>query len=246
MNYTHAELDARLDGCAAGWRLSFHCNGDVGLDAVVDSYEACLARHGLAGTDHRWRVEHCGAGRRDQFARAAGLGVHDARSRRSSSSTGVTSSTGSSSPRRWARGGSASPTRGRPVSTPRCTTTAPCRSPGAAARRPGGGRRATPAARSTGDPALTMDQALRAHTIHGARALRRGHDLGSIEVGKLADLVLLSADPTAVNPHALTDMCRSGDVGRASGSTCGRSWTRWRRSTRRPTRPGHHRRPRCC
>jgi hypothetical protein len=49
-----------------------------------------------------------------------------------------------------------------------------------------------------------MDQALRAHTINGARQLGRDHDLGTIEVGKLADLVELSADPMTVDPHELT------------------------------------------
>ena len=49
-----------------------------------------------------------------------------------------------------------------------------------------------------------MDQALRAHTINGARQLGRDQDLGTIEVGKLADLVELSADPMTVDPHGLT------------------------------------------
>jgi imidazolonepropionase-like amidohydrolase/Tol biopolymer transport system component len=44
---------------------------------------------------------------------------------------------------------------------------------------------------------LTPLEALRAATLDAARILGAERDLGSIEVGKLADLVLLDADPTA-------------------------------------------------
>lgn len=42
---------------------------------------------------------------------------------------------------------------------------------------------------------LTPLQAIRAATLDGARYLGMDHDLGSIEVGKLADLVILNASP---------------------------------------------------
>ena len=35
--------------------------------------------------------------------------------------------------------------------------------------------------------------------------MRRDHDLGSITVGKLADLVEFSTDPFTANPETLTD-----------------------------------------
>lgn len=47
------------------------------------------------------------------------------------------------------------------------------------------------------DSGLTPMQALQAATINAATATDRSKDLGSIEVGKLADLVLLNADPLA-------------------------------------------------
>ncbi len=77
MNYTRAQLDAILDNAAPkGWQMAFHANGDLALDLALDAYEDALNRHGLLGTDHRWRLEHCGAGTRAHFDRAARLGVH--------------------------------------------------------------------------------------------------------------------------------------------------------------------------
>jgi len=42
---------------------------------------------------------------------------------------------------------------------------------------------------------LTLTEALRAYTANAARAIHREHKLGTLEVGKLADIVILAADP---------------------------------------------------
>jgi imidazolonepropionase-like amidohydrolase len=44
---------------------------------------------------------------------------------------------------------------------------------------------------------LTPAAALQAATIHNARALHQANNLGSIEAGKLADMVILDANPLA-------------------------------------------------
>ena len=76
MNYTRAQLDAILDELVpTGYQIAFHCNGDVGFDVVLDAYARALAKFNPLGSDHRWRVEHLGAARKDQFERAAALGV---------------------------------------------------------------------------------------------------------------------------------------------------------------------------
>ncbi len=62
----------------------------------------------------------------------------------------------------------------------------------AVTRRTRGGRQVAPG------QAVTPMQALRAYTLAAAEASGMGDLAGSIEVGKLADLALLDADPTAV------------------------------------------------
>lgn len=58
------------------------------------------------------------------------------------------------------------------------------------------------------DQALTLDEALQAHTINAAWQQKRDHEIGSIEAGKLADLVLLNTDPYTVDPARLQDTMR--------------------------------------
>ncbi|MFO8011002.1 MAG: amidohydrolase [Dehalococcoidia bacterium] len=56
------------------------------------------------------------------------------------------------------------------------------------------------------DEALSPEQALRVYTMGGAYASFEESTKGSITPGKLADLVLLSADPTAIYPDEIRDI----------------------------------------
>lgn len=56
------------------------------------------------------------------------------------------------------------------------------------------------AALTSGDPAVDATEILRAATIDGARALGMEHLIGSLEVGKRADLVLLDLDQPHLTP----------------------------------------------
>jgi 5-methylthioadenosine/S-adenosylhomocysteine deaminase len=47
---------------------------------------------------------------------------------------------------------------------------------------------------------MTAPEALEMVTIHGAKAVGRGHELGSIEPGKLADIVLLDMKQAHTTP----------------------------------------------
>ncbi len=53
---------------------------------------------------------------------------------------------------------------------------------------------------------VSVEEALKLYTLNGAHASFEEDLKGSIEVGKLADLVVLGADPTAVDPMAIKDI----------------------------------------
>ena len=56
------------------------------------------------------------------------------------------------------------------------------------------------------EQAISPDEALRMYTLAGAYASNEEKLKGSIAVGKLADMVLLSADPTGVAPEEIKDI----------------------------------------
>jgi predicted amidohydrolase YtcJ len=53
---------------------------------------------------------------------------------------------------------------------------------------------------------LTVEQAIRAQTIDAAWQLFSDDIIGSLEVGKYADLVVLSTDPRSVPPEEIADL----------------------------------------
>ena len=67
---------------------------------------------------------------------------------------------------------------------------------------------------------LTPAAALTAATLHNARVLKMDGTLGSIEAGKLADLVLLDADPLADirNTRKIRTVIKNGLVAPREGT----------------------------
>jgi predicted amidohydrolase YtcJ len=53
---------------------------------------------------------------------------------------------------------------------------------------------------------ITMDEALRMHTLDGALAIGKERDRGSLEAGKLADIIVLAEDPYDVDVDHLPDI----------------------------------------
>jgi hypothetical protein len=62
------------------------------------------------------------------------------------------------------------------------------------------------------DQRISLDRALRAITWEGARSLGLEGEIGSIEVGKRADLTVLEEDPYAVDPKDLREIPIWGTV----------------------------------
>jgi len=206
MNYTPEELTAVIDAHAPeGWQMSFHCNGDVGFDVVLDVYERALKAHKILGTDHRWRVEHLGACRKEQFQRAAALGVEASMGPFQFlfwgdllDGTLFAPAIGS----QWQAVGDAFDA-GLEVSFHNDGSVTP---PDVLLNLQGTVTRTTRSGTVHGpDQAITLDQALRAVTVNAARQLFVEDKVGSLQVGKLADLVELSKDPYTVDPRRITE-----------------------------------------
>lgn len=201
MNYTPAELGAVIDAHAPeGWQMSFHCNGDAAIDVVLDVYERGLKAHKLLGTDHRWRVEHLGACRKEQFQRAAALGVEASMGPFQFlfwgdllDGTLFPPEIGS----QWQAIGDAF-AAGLEVSFHNDGSVTP---PDVLLNLQSTVTRTTNSGTVHGpNQAISLDQALRAVTINAARQLFVDDTVGSLEIGKLADLVELSRDPYTVDP----------------------------------------------
>ena len=206
MNYTRLQLDQVIDRFAPlGYQMSIHCNGDIGFDVVLDTYEMALTKYKLLGTDHRWRVEHLGAARADQFKRAADLGVTVSLGPFQYiywgdllDGTMFDPAYGSE----WVRMNSAFQTDVHPS----FHNDGPVSPPDVLLNIQSMINRTTDSGKVHGaNQAITMQQALEAVTINGAYQLKRDKEVGSLEVGKYADLVELSTDLTKVDPKQITE-----------------------------------------
>ncbi|MFB2596274.1 amidohydrolase [Herbiconiux sp. P17] len=201
-NYTREQLDEVVERYFPdGWQLACHVHGDLAVDRVLDCWEALLERHPRTG--HRLRMEHVGAMTPAQFERAAALGV--------------TASILIDHVYYWGEvlvDDLFGPEHGGPWANARAaldaglkvsfhndgtvTPAEPLRNMAVAmTRTTRSGRHLEGAA------GVTLDEAIRAETLDAAWQLFSEHEVGSLEVGKFADLVVLSADPYTVKPDAL-------------------------------------------
>lgn len=184
------------------WQLSCHVHGDAAIDVVLNAFGKA---HVPASS--RPRLEHVGAMRPDQFDRAAAMGVtpsmfiehvyywgdvlvdklfgreHGARwmAARSAFEAGLRVSFHNDSP----------VTPPDPIGNIATAVTRVAR---------GSGRVLAPEQR------IGVDAAIRAQTLNAAWKLRLDGEIGSLEPGKYADLVVLSANPRQLAPEQLRDV----------------------------------------
>lgn len=182
-----------------GWQVGVHVQGDSAMAAVLDALEFAVA---AAPRDHRHRLEHAGYATPELIQRIARLGAltinqpnylrdsgdeflarlgeraHGLQPLRDELVAGITVVLSSDS----------DVTSYRPLDTIRSSI-----------------ERRTRAGEPIGEAqALTLEEALRAHTISAAYALRMEDRIGSIEAGKLADIVVVDGDLTSASPDEIS------------------------------------------
>lgn len=204
-NYTRDQLAEIVAAYfPLGWQMACHVHGDAGVDTILDVYEEALQQH--PRPDHRLRLEHVGAIRPDQLRRAADLGVTCSIFVDQIHYWGDVLVDGLFGPdrgSRWMPAGSAV-AAGMRISLhndPPVTPEEPLRNIAVAVTRTApSGRVLAPEER------LTVEQAIRAQTLDAAWQLFADDVTGSLEVGKYADMVVLSADPRTVPPEQIADL----------------------------------------
>lgn len=204
-NYTREQLTEIVHAYyPLGWQMACHVQGDRGVDTILDVYADALERWPRA--DHRLRLEHVGAITDAQLRRAHDLGVTCSIFVDQIHYWGDVLVDGLFGPERgsrWMPAGSAVAT-GMRISLhndPPVTPEEPLRNIAVASTRTApSGRVLAPEER------LTVEQAIRAQTLDAAWQLFADDVIGSLEVGKYADLVVLSADPRAVAPEDVADL----------------------------------------
>jgi len=199
-----ADLQAAIIAAhRSGWQVATHAIGDLAIDVVLDAYERALAEY--PRRDPRHRIEHFAVVQPRQVARAAGLGVIPVPQGRFASELGdgMLAAVG--------------PARHDWLYRQRSLLEAGMVLPGSSDRPVVAGapllgiadmvnRRTASGAPFNPGEAITAPQALHAYTRGSAYASRQEHVKGSIAPGMLADLVVLSEDPTAVSPERIAGL----------------------------------------
>ena len=205
--YLQADADALRSAIIAahrsGWQVATHAIGDRAIDLVLDAYADALAR--FPRRDPRHRIEHFAVVQPRQVTRAAELGVTAVPQGRFATELGdgMLAAVG--------------PDRHAWLYRQRSLLEAGMVLPGSSDRPVVAGapllgidgmvnRRTSSGAPFNPGEAVTAEQALRAWTWGSAYASRQEHVKGSIAPGMLADLVVLSEDPTAVSPDRIAGL----------------------------------------
>ncbi len=187
----------------AGWPILIHCQGDAAVDEALDAIEHTYGADPATGLN---RIEHATMARQDQIERMKRLGVQPSFIPDFVYLYGAAYRDQIFGPERAdfmapagaaARAGvpftlhSDSPAAGLPINPLRHVQTAVTR------------RCAIDNSVIGPDLAITIDQALRAITVNAARQIGLEDVIGTLTVGKDADLTILESDPIRTEPERI-------------------------------------------
>ena len=204
--YSQEQADSLVaEAHAKELQVAIHCLGNRSLDRALTAFENAIKQRRVA--DPRFRIEHFTITSREQIRRAAALGVvavvqpgfHFTGGERYKSRADELAGDARPIPLRTMLD------EGLMVSA---SSDYPC---GPLSPLVGLYAAVTRRTRQGGDPvtpeeAVSVAEALRMYTINAAHAMKRETEAGSLEIGKRADIVVLSHDPTTSNPDFLRDI----------------------------------------
>jgi predicted amidohydrolase YtcJ len=203
LTMTPAEIHAAVENAhRAGFQIGVHANGDVTIGYVLDAYERVQKQWPRA--DARHRIEHCSLVNPDLLRRIRAAGVIPTPFYTYVYYHGDKWAEYGPDKMRWMFAHRSFLDHGIPVA-------------GASDYMPGPYEplmalqslvtRTDYAGRAWGpNQKVTVDEALRICTLNGAHASFEEQHKGSITPGKLADFVMLAADPHDVAPQQLKDI----------------------------------------
>lgn len=205
LNPSQEELnEGALQAHRAGFQVAIHAVEEGTVEAAAIALEYCLSR--LPKLDHRHRVEHCSVCpprllRRLKSVKA--LVVTQPAFIYYSGDRYLSEVPDTQFP--WLYRTKSFRKNGlKPAASSDCPV-APCNPVvgiyAAVTRKAESGQLILP------DEAVSVEEALRMYTLAGTYASFEERSKGSIEVGKLADLVVLGADPTEVAPEQIKEIC---------------------------------------
>ncbi len=202
-NYSETQMTQMCRAAMnAGWPILIHCKGDAAIDDALGAIESAYGANPATGLN---RIEHATMARQDQLERMKRLGVeptflmallllYGAAYRDEILGTNRTNfmiPTGACQklgiPFSLHTDSPAGPIG--PLRLIQTAVTRRCEIDGSAIGP---------------DEAITLEQALRAVTINAARQIGLEDQIGTLEMGKEADLTILESDPFKTDPEQIT------------------------------------------
>lgn len=175
----------------AGLQTATHAQSPIAIKMVVDAIETAMAER--PDTDARHRIEHCGLPDPAEVIRMAQLGIRPVNQTQHyyNWGEGVEQAIGTPGERFNPLGEFRD--AGVPITL---SSDAPVAEPRPLEAIQAAVTRITRRGRKLGPDSLriSVEEALRAHTLEGAITLGRDNELGSLAVGKRADFTVLEAD----------------------------------------------------